>query len=123
MSESPPRPPESPPGPPVAAPTPAQPPSTPRVPGTVVLIAAAVGLALLGGLAGGAIVLTTQDTPRVSAATAAGNCPATRVADTVLPSVVTITVQNGAVGGNGSGEIIRRGGSILTNNRSEERRG
>src|SRR3712207_3722761 len=96
MSESPPRPPESPPAPPVAAPTPAQPLSTPRVPGTVVLIAAAVGLALLGGLAGGAIVLTTQDTPRVSAA-AAGSCPATRVADTVLPSVVTITVQNGAV--------------------------
>jgi putative serine protease PepD len=75
-----------------------------------------VGLALVGGLAGGAIVHATQGTAR-SGGTAPASCAATSVADTVLPSVVTITVQSGSGGGgNGSGEIIRRGGYILTNN-------
>jgi putative serine protease PepD len=92
---------------------PGRPPSGSRVRRTAVVIAAVVAVALAGGLAGGAIVRATEGTSRSGAAPA--GCAATSVADTVLPSVVTITVQNGAAGGNGSDEIIRRGGYILTN--------
>jgi putative serine protease PepD len=43
-------------------------------------------------------------------------CAATKVADQVLPSVVTISARKGPVGGTGSGEVIRSDGYILTNN-------
>jgi putative serine protease PepD len=81
------------------------------VPRRSVLVVVAVGLALVGGVVGGAIVRGTQ-----GSSSGAGSCRSTTVADTVLPSVVTINVQIGATGGNGSGEIIRPGGYILTNN-------
>jgi putative serine protease PepD len=42
-------------------------------------------------------------------------CDATHVADHVLPSVVTITASGAEGSGTGSGEVIRRGGYILTN--------
>jgi putative serine protease PepD len=77
---------------------------------------AVVVVAVLAGLAGGAIVRATQRNPAPGGPASSGSCQATSVADTVLPSVVTITVQNGAASGNGSGEIIRSGGYILTNN-------
>jgi len=42
-------------------------------------------------------------------------CPATTIADEVLPSVVTISVTSAGGGGSGSGEVIRSDGYILTN--------
>ena len=46
----------------------------------------------------------------------AGSCDATSVADTVVPSVVTISASNGTTTATGSGEIIRDTGEIMTNN-------
>jgi putative serine protease PepD len=77
-------------------------------------------VALIVGLVIGVVV------GRASASPAGANtpnaaplsvCPATTVATTGLPSVVTISAQAGAGGGagTGSGEIIREGGYILTN--------
>jgi putative serine protease PepD len=43
-------------------------------------------------------------------------CQAVTVAAQDLPSVVTISARSGAQGGTGSGEIIKDGGYILTNN-------
>ena len=43
-------------------------------------------------------------------------CQATTVAAQDLPSVVTISARSGTQGGTGSGEIIKDGGYILTNN-------
>jgi len=45
-----------------------------------------------------------------------GSCDATSVADTVLPSVVTVSVSNGTATATGSGEVIRDTGEIMTNN-------
>jgi putative serine protease PepD len=47
---------------------------------------------------------------------ASGVCPVSNVANQVLPSVVTIEAGGGAGSGTGSGEVIRSGGYILTNN-------
>lgn len=70
--------------------------------------------ALIGGLIGAFIVHFTWSSDSGSA----GACPATSVADQVLPSVVTIsaTADRGQGAGTGSGEIIRSDGYILTNN-------
>jgi putative serine protease PepD len=82
-------------------------------PGRVTLaVVVCVGV-VAGGIAGAAIDRATGGATATTAAT--GSCPAAAVANTVLPSVVTIAVQNGGAGGNGSGEIIRDGGYILTN--------
>jgi len=64
------------------------------------------------------VKLTTSNTSagRARRAGSGGTCAATVVAHDVLPSVVTIlttTAESG--GGNGSGEIIRAGGYVLTN--------
>jgi putative serine protease PepD len=86
-----------------------RPADTPRRSGRV-LVAAAAAIALVAGLLGGVIAywLDRSGTP--------GQCPAERVADTVLPSVVTIKVISSAgAGSNGSGEVIRDNGYILTN--------
>lgn len=45
-----------------------------------------------------------------------GSCDAASVADTVLPTIVTITVTGPGGSSNGSGEIITTDGYILTNN-------
>ena len=69
--------------------------------------------ALLGGLIGGLLVKLADmgsDSPAGHAA-----CVSTAVAERVLPSVVTVQVAGGAGGGNGTGELIRADGSILTN--------
>ena len=74
-----------------------------------VLIAIAAGIAVVAGLLGGVIAqwLGGRTTP--------GQCPAQNVADAVLPSVVTIKVTAASGAGNGSGEVIRGNGYILTN--------
>jgi putative serine protease PepD len=68
------------------------------------------GLALLVGLGIGAVFTTVASSGEPAAA-----CPAMKVANETLPSVVTILTTNGSAGGNGSGEIVRDGGYILTN--------
>jgi putative serine protease PepD len=64
---------------------------------------------------GGVIVHATTNSNGLSATSADTRCPAVAVSDKVLPSVVTLSVSNGAAQGSGSGEIIRDGGYILTN--------
>ena len=85
--------------------------------------AALGGALLIGGLAGGFIgaainsssaSTTTTTTPPSASGLSA--CAVPSVADKVVPSVVTISVQSGAQGGTGSGEVIRSDGYILTNN-------
>jgi putative serine protease PepD len=83
----------------------------------------ALGIALvIGGVVGGLIVGATQSSgssvsPGTSAASStASACPVTSVADQVVPSVVTIAASGPGGGGTGSGEVIRSGGYILTNN-------
>jgi putative serine protease PepD len=84
---------------------------------------AALGTALVvGGVAGGLIVGATQSsgsTVRSGSAAApatASACAVTSVADQVVPSVVTIAASGPEGSGTGSGEVIRSGGYILTNN-------
>jgi putative serine protease PepD len=81
-----------------------------RRPPTGLLVAGGVVLLLVVAVVGGLI-------GRASAAgdPAAGACSATTIADDVLPSVVTVLVSTGSTGGNGSGEVIRDGGYVLTN--------
>jgi putative serine protease PepD len=78
-----------------------------------ILVAAAAVIAVVGGVVGGVIVHATTDSNGSSASDT--RCPAVAVTDKVLPSVVTLAVSNGASQGSGSGEIIRSGGYILTN--------
>ncbi len=80
------------------------------------VIAAGVAVALVAGVVGGLIG------HRIRASGASGGsatqqtaCPAAGVADATLPSVVTVNVSGPAGGGNGTGEIIRGTGYILTN--------
>jgi len=83
----------------------------------------ALGIALVvGGVVGGVIVGATQSSgssasPGTSGSSAAVSaCPVTSVADRVVPSVVTIAASGPNGGGTGSGEVIRSGGYVLTNN-------
>jgi len=87
-----------------------------RRPGIVVIVV----VALIAGVAGALVVRllegssTTTRTVTVNGVEA--TCAAASVAQKVLPSVVTIfTRSSGGEGGNGSGEIIKTGGYILTN--------
>src|SRR5215469_1362262 len=92
------------------------------------LLWAALGTALVvGGVAGGLIVGATQSSGSTvnsgssssessAASSTVSACPVTSVADRVVPSVVTIAVSGSGGGGTGSGEVIRDGGYILTNN-------
>src|SRR5215469_16014677 len=87
---------------------------------------AVLGAALLvGGLAGGFIgaainsssaSTTTPSSPSSSGSSGLSACAVPSVANQVVPSVVTISVQSGTQGGTGSGEVIRSDGYILTNN-------
>jgi putative serine protease PepD len=85
------------------------------------------GALLIGGLAGGFIgaainsssASTTTGSSGSSGTTSSSGlsvCNVVSVANHVIPSVVTISVQSGAQGGTGSGEVIRSDGYILTNN-------
>jgi len=75
----------------------------------VAVVAGLVGV-VIGGL------LTRDSTSDEPASTVDAVCPATAVADQVLPSVVTISA-TGPDGrsGSGTGELIREGGYVLTN--------
>jgi len=83
-------------------------------------LAGFAGVALVGALVGGLIVHATDSSDVSTTGDAAGSppamCQASVVADQALPSVVTIQARNGRSGGTGSGEIIKDGGYILTNN-------
>jgi NAD(P)-dependent dehydrogenase (short-subunit alcohol dehydrogenase family) len=74
-------------------------------------------VALVAGLAGGLIAkLTTSSTRARATAGNRGTCVAATVAHDVLPSVVTILTTTADGGsGNGSGELIRQGEYVLTN--------
>ena len=90
------------------------------------LVWAALGTALVvGGVVGGLIVGATQSSGSTvsrstsassSTASTASACPVTSVAEQVVPSVVTIGASGPNGSGTGSGEVIRSGGYILTNN-------
>ena len=83
---------------------------------TSVWILAAIGL--VGGVIGGLIVALTGLGGSGSSSTALSTrtaCVASAVARDALPSIVTVHTVNGSERGNGSGEIIRTGGYILTN--------
>jgi putative serine protease PepD len=92
--------------------------------GLVLLLIALVLAAVVGGVVGGLIVRATWGSGNGSSAsaTASGSggtstaCPAAKVADQALPSVVTIRASNAQQGGSGSGVVLRPGGYILTNN-------
>jgi putative serine protease PepD len=66
---------------------------------------------VVGGVVGG-LIASSNDSSSASASV----CNATKVANDILPSVVTISVRAGNSGGTGSGEVIRSDGYILTNN-------
>src|SRR5690349_11621312 len=79
-----------------------------------------LAVVIIALVAGAAYVITDRSDSESDgsggAGTAAGSCDVSSVADGVLPSVVMISA-NGATGaGTGSGEVIRPGGYILTNN-------
>jgi putative serine protease PepD len=84
------------------------------------LVAGFAVVALVGGLVGGLIVKATDSNTSNTGGLLAGSppamCQASTVSDGALPSVVTIEARSGRSGGTGSGEIIKEGGYILTNN-------
>jgi putative serine protease PepD len=77
-------------------------------------------VAILGGILVGAGIIAgiIAGTTNTSSASNSGpsTCNVTQVADQVIPSVVTISVQGPGGAGTGSGEVIRSDGYILTNN-------
>jgi len=77
-----------------------------------VWVAGAVAVLLIAGV----VIGVVNGVSGSASPTSAAACKATKVADEVLPSVVTISASKGATGGVGSGEIIRSDGSIMTNN-------
>ena len=87
---------------------------------------AALGAALLvgGGLGAGIASAANSSTSTPAASTTVSGassgqgsvCNVTSVANQVIPSVVTISARGAEGGGTGSGEVIKSGGYILTNN-------
>jgi putative serine protease PepD len=86
---------------------------------------AALGAALVvGGVIGGVIVAATKSSASPAPSSTSSStgsaqvsvCNVVSVANEVMPSVVTISASGRGGGGTGSGEIIRSGGYILTNN-------
>jgi putative serine protease PepD len=87
---------------------------------------AALGAALLvgGGLGAGiaSAANSSSSTPAASTTPSGASsgqvsvCNVTAVANQVTPSVVTISAHGAGGGGTGSGEVIKSGGYILTNN-------
>src|SRR5262245_33658738 len=92
--------------------SPVGPASRRRAPTAAALIAiVAVGIALL-------LAVTWAVLPKGAAGLgsgSAGSCDAAAVARNVLPSVVTVETTTAQGGGNGSGQIVRAGGFVLTN--------
>jgi putative serine protease PepD len=77
---------------------------------------ARLGTALLAGAVAGGLIVWAVRSGDSDTAAVVPVCPATSVADRVLPSVVTISAARGQASGTGSGEVIRSDGYILTNN-------
>ncbi|MEY9954023.1 S1C family serine protease [Leifsonia sp. EB34] len=78
---------------------------------TIALIVLGSALVLIGGgMVAGGFAFAALTAGR------GGACDAARVADEVLPSVVTIAVTGARGSSNGSGEVITEDGYILTNN-------
>ena len=90
------------------------------------LLWAALGAALAvgGGLGAGiaSAANSSTSTPAANTTTSGSSsgqvsvCNVTSVANQVIPSVVTISARGAEGGGTGSGEVIKSGGYILTNN-------
>jgi putative serine protease PepD len=82
--------------------------------------ALAVGGGLGAGIASAANSSTStpaaNTTPSGSSSGQVSVCNVTSVANQVIPSVVTISARGAEGGGTGSGEVIKSGGYILTNN-------
>jgi len=78
------------------------------------LAAGVVAVALLAGLAGGAIGAQLRGGSPATAA-ASGSCDATVTSSAVLPSLVQVNVTAGGGGGQGSGSVVDASGVILTN--------
>ena len=79
------------------------------------LVAAGVGIAVVAGAVSGIIVHFSADNSSKETGASATRCPAISIATSVLPSVVTLSIQSGSSGSSGSGEVIRNSGYILTN--------
>jgi putative serine protease PepD len=83
------------------------------------LVAAGVAIAAVAAVTTGFVVhhedSGVRSTASLVAALNSTRCPATTIADEVLPSVVTISIQTSTSSSNGSGEVIRDNGYILTN--------
>ena len=106
-------------------PTPPRPPAQPRRTGLASVVVAAALAGTLGAGAGATAVLvaTDGDTGATTTTTASGATQASlptgsvaRVAQNVLPSVVSIQFTGAASSGSGSGVVISDDGLILTNN-------
>ncbi|HEU5267483.1 MAG TPA: trypsin-like peptidase domain-containing protein [Jatrophihabitans sp.] len=80
----------------------------------VIITVAAVVLVVVGFIVWGVAGSKNATSEQTNASTTAV-CPAVSVANNVLPSVVTLAVQGASGNGTGSGEVIRDGGYILTN--------
>lgn len=83
-----------------------------------IAVAAIAALALVGACFAAArwgAGLASDDEDAGSDAAATGPCDAVAVARDTLPAVVTIDVKGPGTSGNGSGEVIRKDGHILTN--------
>jgi putative serine protease PepD len=78
-------------------------------------VVAAIVVALLVAAGVGAAVALVLDNDSSSSSGPPAACRAVKVARETLPSVVTIEVQAAGGGGSGSGEVLRRGGEVLTN--------
>jgi putative serine protease PepD len=85
------------------------------------LVGGFIVVGVVGGLIGWAIASPSSSnaatgTTGTTAGSTSAVCAATSVANAVLPSVVTISVQGPGGAGTGSGEILQSGGYIVTNN-------
>ncbi|MFT3873232.1 MAG: trypsin-like peptidase domain-containing protein [Nocardioides sp.] len=91
--------------------------SGPSLIGRAAWPAGVVVAALLGAVVGGLMVRGDGAKDGVETAGSIEDvvCRASRVADRVLPSVVTIAARGGAGSGTGTGLLIRDGGYLLTN--------
>lgn len=79
------------------------------------VIGLAVAALLIAGVIGGVVgsLITTQTS---GSASSSGSCQVAHVAAKVLPAVVTIAVSGQGGSGTGSGVIIGRDGTVVTNN-------
>ena len=95
------------------------------------LLIACAACAVAGGVVGGVIAnainspsssssssgsSVTSGVPASTSGHTQSSCEVSQVAEKVLPSVVTISAKGATTAGTGSGEIIKSGGYILTNN-------